>query len=86
MTLRCAENCNGALAFLGCTRQGLIKRLIEDAGDLGFSALLLDSTQFMASAHALYRAAGFTDTDAYPEAEDHGALTEFVIHMKYELP
>jgi hypothetical protein len=26
MTLRCAENCNGALAFLGCTRQGLIKR------------------------------------------------------------
>ena len=66
--------------------QGLIKRLIEDAGDLGFSALLLDSTQFMASAHALYRAAGFTDTDAYPEAEDHGALTEFVIHMKYELP
>ncbi|MDE0942193.1 MAG: GNAT family N-acetyltransferase [Alphaproteobacteria bacterium] len=65
--------------------QSLLQQIIMDARDLGFSTLLLDSTQFMAPAHGLYRAAGFTDTDAYPEAEDHGEMTKYVIHMKYEL-
>ncbi|MEO7105839.1 MAG: GNAT family N-acetyltransferase [Rhodoferax sp.] len=54
--------------------QTIIQRLLDDAVAFGYDHALLDSAPFMASAHRLYRAAGFTDCAAYPEAEVPVAL------------
>ena len=52
----------------------IIQRLLDDAVAFGYGHALLDSGPFMAAAHRLYIAAGFTDCAAYPEAEVPTAL------------
>ena len=52
----------------------IIQRLLDDAITFRYSQALLDSGPFMASAHRLYLAAGFTDCAPYPEAEVPSAL------------
>jgi len=47
----------------------LLGQLLGDAARMGRPAMRLDSAPFMTSAHRLYRAAGFADRGAYPEAE-----------------
>ena len=56
--------CRGAR--LGAT---IVERLLADARAFGYREVWLDSAPFMASAHRLYEAAGFTDCSPYPETE-----------------
>lgn len=52
----------------GVGRQ-LVARLIEEARDIGYRRLLLDSSGFQRAAHALYRRAGFTEVAPYEGSE-----------------
>jgi GNAT superfamily N-acetyltransferase len=52
----------------GIGRQ-LVDRLIQEARTIGYPRVRLDSTRFMAEAHALYRSAGFHEIEEYPESE-----------------
>jgi len=56
--------CRGAR--LGAT---IIERLLADARAFGYREVWLDSAPFMASAHRLSEAAGFSDCAPYPETE-----------------
>jgi GNAT superfamily N-acetyltransferase len=47
----------------------LVDSLILEAREIGYPRLRLDSTRFMAEAHALYRSAGFVEIGEYPESE-----------------
>lgn len=47
----------------------IVKRLIGDSDVFGYPAMRLDSGPFMASAHKLYEAEGFTDRYAYDGVE-----------------
>lgn len=49
--------------------KALIERLCDEARQIGYAKIRLDSAPFMRSAHALYRANGFYDIDSYPESE-----------------
>ena len=59
----------------------LLSRLIEEAKEIGYSKILLDSDPYMSKAHSIYRAMGFVETDPYPEAEMDG--DEYSRHMIY---
>ncbi len=49
--------------------RALVEELIAAAREIGFARLRLDSARFMRAAHSLYRSAGFTEIDPYPESE-----------------
>lgn len=58
----------------------LVRRVIEDAKTIGYSAMLLDTLPFLESAVCLYRACGFYEIESYnnsPMAES--------IYMKLDL-
>jgi GNAT superfamily N-acetyltransferase len=52
----------------------LMRRLISEAENLGYSRLYLDTGVFMKSAHRLYESYGFVDCNAYAGAEPPVAL------------
>lgn len=69
-------------------RQGLgralLDRLLVEARAIGYERLRLDSAQFMADAHRLYRAAGFQEIEPYAGSEifefrQHWVFMEMVI-------
>jgi GNAT superfamily N-acetyltransferase len=43
----------------------LLERLLADCREMGFKVARLESLRFLASAHALYRSAGFVDVPPY---------------------
>lgn len=43
----------------------LLNRLLEEAGQIGYKHIRLDSVPFMTEAQNLYRTTGFTEIDAY---------------------
>jgi len=45
----------------------LLKQLVDDARALGHRSLRLESLKALATAHALYRSAGFVETDPYAD-------------------
>lgn len=47
----------------------IVERLLQDARAFGYAEVWLDSAPFMAAAHRLYQAAGFTDREPYDETE-----------------
>jgi GNAT superfamily N-acetyltransferase len=49
--------------------RALLDALIEEACQIGYASIRLDSTRFMKAAHALYRAAGFREIEPYMESE-----------------
>lgn len=65
--------------------RGLLSRLIEDAGEIGCSSIVLDSARYMASAHALYRSMGFEEIDAYPETEMGEDFRRHMVYMAREV-
>jgi GNAT superfamily N-acetyltransferase len=52
----------------GIGRQ-LVDSLIQEAREIGYPRMRLDSTRFMREAHALYRSVGFREIEEYPESE-----------------
>jgi ribosomal protein S18 acetylase RimI-like enzyme len=54
-------------------RQGigsaLVKAVVEEAQQAGYSTIRLDSANYMTNAHAVYQARGFSEIGPYPESE-----------------
>lgn len=65
--------------------QKLIETLLEEARQIGYDRLFLDTATYMPSAHRRYRSFGFRDTDAYPGSENDETVQKFLIFMKLEL-
>lgn len=65
--------------------RAILRRLCDEARDLGMRQLYLDTAGFMQAAHGLYRAEGFQDCEAYPEAEHNPEDTPTVLFMRKEL-
>ena len=65
--------------------RNLLNQLIQDAKEIGYSKILLDSAQFMREAHSLYRSAGFKDIKLYPETEMSEDFQEHMVYMELEL-
>ena len=51
----------------------MFAQLVELARLDGYRRIRLDSPDLMTAAHALYRSAGFSDIEPYPESEIPGA-------------
>jgi GNAT superfamily N-acetyltransferase len=51
------------------TGRALLESLLEEAKLIGYPCVRLDNARFMKKAHALYRSAGFTEIEPYPESE-----------------
>jgi GNAT superfamily N-acetyltransferase len=47
----------------------LLEQLLKKGQELGFSSFRLDTGEFMAAAHQVYRLAGFREREQYPESE-----------------
>ncbi|MDJ0821607.1 MAG: GNAT family N-acetyltransferase [Paracoccaceae bacterium] len=62
----------------------LIGTLLQEARQIGYDRLFLDTATYMPSAHRLYRSFGFRDTDAYPGSENDEIVQKFLIFMKLE--
>ncbi len=70
---------------LGLGRR-LLGRLLDDARELGFATVRLESLDFMAEAHGLYRAFGFADTERFPGFEGVGHGVEpYEVFMRLTL-
>jgi GNAT superfamily N-acetyltransferase len=49
--------------------RALLNQLLEEAKQIGYERVQLDSARFMTSAHELYRSAGFHEIEAYEGSE-----------------
>jgi GNAT superfamily N-acetyltransferase len=49
--------------------RALLNRLLEEAGQIGYERVRLNSARFMTEAHQLYRTTGFREIDAYEGSE-----------------
>ena len=47
--------------------RAIVNRLIEDARSIGYRQLKLESLEFLAAAHSLYRSVGFHQIDPYAD-------------------
>lgn len=71
----------------------LVGRLIQDAKELGYLTVRLESLKALGAAHALYRSVGFTEIDPYSESsmkayqppEALGAYRESAVFMELSL-
>ena len=62
--------------------RAILNRLIDDARSIGYRRLKLESLEFLAAAHALYRSAGFHEIDPYADNsmksyQDAGNLNKY---------
>lgn len=62
-----------------------ISHLVAEAGRLGYGTLKLDTGVFMTSAHAIYRAAGFSQCQPYEGAEPPHQLLPYWLYMERPL-
>ena len=58
----------------------MVHRIIADAREIGYRALLLDTLPFLETAIKMYRRLGFYDIPSY-----NGSPMENLIYMKYDL-
>ena len=65
--------------------RSILARLIEEARDIGYEKILLDSACYMTAAHSLYRSMGFTDTDYYAEGETDEMLKDYLVYMELSI-
>ena len=62
--------------------RALLNRLLEEACQIGYERVRLDSARFMTEAHHLYRTTGFTEIGAYEGSEIPKELREHWIFME----
>lgn len=60
----------------------LINNLLDYGKKIGFTSFLLDTAKYMTAAQHIYRKAGFTEIDEYPEAETPSMLKGYVVYME----
>lgn len=63
----------------------LMEKLIDEAREIGYPRIRLDSARFMNTAHALYRSNGFYEIDPYPESEIPGEFQSHWVFMEKAL-
>jgi len=65
--------------------RALLEQLFDEALDIGYVKLRLDSALFMKEAHQLYRAMGFKATAPYPGSEILPEYHSFWVFMEKSL-
>jgi GNAT superfamily N-acetyltransferase len=65
--------------------RALIDRLLEEATQIGYEIVRLDSARFMGDAHRLYRRVGFSEIEAYEGSEIPVEFQGHWIFMEMEL-
>jgi GNAT superfamily N-acetyltransferase len=63
----------------------LLTRLLEEARQIGYERVRLDSARFMTDAHKLYRSAGFHEIEAYEGSEIPKEFQNHWIFMERDL-
>jgi GNAT superfamily N-acetyltransferase len=53
--------------------RALLNQLLEEAHQVGYEQIRLDSVRFMTEAHQLYRTNGFREIEAYEGSDNHCA-------------
>jgi GNAT superfamily N-acetyltransferase len=66
--------------------RALLNRLLEEASQIGYEQVRLDSARFMAEAHQLYRTTGFREIEAYEGSEIPKEFQSHWIFMERDLP
>lgn len=65
--------------------RALLNRLLEEARQIGYERVRLDSARFMRDAHRLYRSAGFHEIQAYEGSEIPKDFQDHWIFMEMKL-
>lgn len=65
--------------------RALLTRVIDEARQIGYASVRLDSARFMTSAHSLYRSVGFRDIEPYPESEVPASVQWYWVFMEIPL-
>ena len=65
--------------------RALLESLVENAREIGYPTIRLDSTRFMAEAHSLYRSVGFQEIEPYSESEIPEQFRQHWIFMELQL-
>ena len=47
----------------------MVEKVLDEARQIGYETIRLDSTKYMTEAHNLYRSFGFQEIEPYPESE-----------------
>lgn len=66
--------------------RALLTAIIEEARQIGYSKIWLDSAGFLKEAHAIYYALGFQKTQAYPQAQIPEEYHQNWLFMEKTLP
>ncbi len=65
--------------------KGILTHLINNALDLNYKTIYLDSPNFCTTAHQMYEAFGFKYTQPYPGNENPEEMHQFLKFMKLDL-
>ena len=65
--------------------RALLNQLLDEARQIGYERVRLDSARFMTEAHQLYRASGFREIEAYEGSEIPKEFQKNWIFMEREL-
>lgn len=65
--------------------RALLNQLMEEARQIGYERIRLDSARFMTEAHQLYRTNGFQEIEAYEGSEIPKEFQNYWIFMELEL-
>ncbi len=63
----------------------LVEMLVQEAVQIGYRTLFLDTASYMPAAHQIYRSCGFVDTDPYTGSENDKALRPYLMFMRRDL-
>ena len=66
--------------------RALLNQLLEEAQQIGYARVRLDSARFMAEAHQLYRSSGFREIEAYEGSEIPKVFQNHWLFMERDLP
>jgi len=66
--------------------RALLNQLLEEARQIGYERVRLDSARFMTEAHKLYPSTGFHEIEAYEGSEIPKEFQDHWIFMEMELP
>jgi GNAT superfamily N-acetyltransferase len=66
--------------------RALLNQLLEEARQIGYKRVRLDSARFMTEAHQLYRSSGFLEVEAYEGSEIPKEFQNHWIFMERDLP
>ena len=66
--------------------RSLLNQLLDEAAEIGYQRVRLDSNRFMKQAHHLYKSVGFSEIDPYEGSEIPQEFQEHWIFMEMKLP